>query len=119
MKVVKAKTLKARMGKVKDLILSAGNQIGNVHFIKRSDGSKRRMSYRLHVRKPSYASEPTGKKFKKRINKDSDNWQVTVLDTNKVLYNEKGVMCGRGAWRSIPLENVTRIAVGGEIYKIV
>jgi hypothetical protein len=119
MQVVKCRNMKARLSKVKELILSTGNQIGNVHFVKRSDGKKRRMSYRVHVRKPSYAAEPTGKKFKKTVDRDSDNFQVTVFDTNKVLYNKKGIMCGRGAWRAIPLETVTRVSVGGEIYRIV
>ncbi len=119
MKVVTVKSLKARVRKVKALIHMAGNQIGNVHFIKRSDGTKRRMSYRLHVSKPTYASKPTGKKFKTNKAKDSDNLQVTVFDVNKIRYNHKGRMCGRGDWRTIPLESVTRVAVAGEIYKIV
>jgi hypothetical protein len=119
MKVITVRSLRARVRKVKGLIQSAGNQIGAVHFIKRSDGTKRRMAYRLHVAKPTYAAKPTGKRFKTNRSKDADNLQVTVFDVNHINYNHKDRMSGRGAWRTIPLENVTRIAVGGEIYKII
>jgi len=119
MKLITVKSLKARVRRVKDIIQSAGNQIGNVHFIKRTDGTRRRMAYRLRVNKPTYASKPTGKRFKANKAKDSDNLQVTVFDVNKIRYNHQGRMCGRGDWRTVPLETVTRIAVNGEIYKIV
>lgn len=45
---------------VRALIKEAGNQIGSVHFRKRKDNSLRKMSYRLHVRKPSVAPVPKG-----------------------------------------------------------
>jgi hypothetical protein len=118
MKEIVIRSLPERIRKVRSLIESVGNRIGSVHFIKRSDGKKRRMSYRLHVRKPSYARKPEGKRFLKTWTKDSDNLQLTVFDVNKVLYNKNGKMNGRGDWRSIPLENVTRVAVNGEIYRI-
>ena len=122
MKVIVRKTEKARVRKVKDIILSAGNQIASVWFRKRSDGSLRKMAYRLHVANPTYASTPKSASFKKRKAKDSDNQMLTVLDVNKVLRaksgRRKGKICGRGAYRSIPLETVTRVCVKGEIYKI-
>ena len=118
MQVIAIKSERARVKKVKSLILSAGNQIGSVHFTKRSDNSKRRMCFRLHTQKPTYAMSPSGKKVQARKAKDSDNLQMTVFDVNKVLY-KKGKMCGRGDWRSIPLENVERVCVQGQIYKII
>ena len=118
MEVITIKSDTARAKKVKKLIKSAGNQIGSVHFTKRSDGSKRRMCYRLHATKPSYAPKPSGKRHKSRVAQDADNLQITVLDVNKVLRNRKGKISGRGAWRCVPLENVTRVCVNGQIYRI-
>jgi len=118
MKEIVLKSLPKRIRKVRSLLESVGHQIGSVHFVKRSDGLKRRMSYRLHVKSPSYAHKPNGKKWQENRAKDSDNLQITVFDVNKIRYDKKGKMNGRGDWRSVPLENVTRIAVNGEIYKI-
>lgn len=119
MKVLEFKDRESRVKAVRELIQSAGNKIGSVHFKKRSDGSKRRISYRLRVKKPTYASAPSGKKsFKHRkINEEHD--LITVFSTNTVRYNDKGRMNGRGEYRSIPLDGVYRICVNGEIYKIV
>ena len=118
METIAIKSLPARVKKIKKVIQSAGNQIGSVHFVKRTDGKLRKMCYRLHARKPGYAPKPTGKRMQKRIAKDSDNLQMTVLDVNKVLRDKKGKICGRGAWRTIPLDNVKRICVNGKIYRI-
>lgn len=119
MKVIQVKSSRDRIRKVKSLILSVGNKIGAVSFLKRSDGKLRKMAYRLHVKRPTYASSPNGKNFIRNRAKDSDNLQITVFDTNKVRYNSKGRMSGRGDWRTIPLETVTRIKANGEIYKII
>ena len=122
MKVIQVKSIAARVKKVRKLIQSAGNTIGSVHFYKRSDGSKRRMCYRLHTQNPSYAPKPSGKNIANRRAQDSDNLQMTVLDVNKVLRaktgRRKGKISGRGAFRTIPLENVNRLCVRGTIYKI-
>ena len=118
MEVINRKGQKARVRKVKELILSAGNTIGSVHFRKRSDGTKRRMCYRLHATKPTYATKPSGKRFKARKARDADNQMLTVLDVNKVRRDKKGRIAGRGDWRTIPLENVERVCVKGTIYKI-
>jgi hypothetical protein len=118
MKVIVCKTKKARVRTVKNIILSAGHTIGSVHFRKRSDGSKRRMCYRLHAAKPTYAAKPTGKRFLSRKARDSDNLMLTVLDVNKVRRDKKGKIAGRADWRTVPLETVERICVKGEIYKI-
>ena len=107
-----------RVRRVRELIQSAGNKMASVHFVKRSDGKKRKMSFRLHVKEPSYASKPTGKNFLKHKAQDSDNHQITVFDVNLVRYGKKGNMNGRGDWRCIPLENVTRVCVNGQIYRI-
>ena len=117
MKVIKTKSEKVRIRKVKKLLLSAGNTIGSVWFKKRSDGTLRKMCYRLHTQNPGYAPSPTGKRETKRRSLDSDNCQITVLDCNKVL-RRKGRISGRGAWRTIPLENVKRICVKGEITRV-
>jgi hypothetical protein len=123
MEIVQTKTLPARIKKVRKLIESAGHTIGSVHFRKRSDGSKRKMCYRLHAQSPTYAASPQGKSVKSRKSHDADNLQMTVLDVNKVLRarsgRRKGQIAGRGAWRTIPLETVERIKVKGTIYKIV
>jgi len=122
MKVIALKTDKARIRKVKQIIESAGNQICSAWFTKRSDGSLRKMAFRRHVINPSYAPSPNSKSFKSRKAQDSDNMQLTVLDVNKVLRaksgRRKGKISGRGAFRTIPLENVKRLCVQGTIYKI-
>ena len=145
---------------VKDKIEEAGSTIGSVHFIKRTDGELRKMSYRLHVTSPSVASIPNGvngvnyavvmevkemeictcglergvcnagpftkvkipvpvkKMPKDRKVIDEDNNQMTVLDANKVVRDSEGKVLGRGAWRTIPLENVVRIKNKGTTYII-
>lgn len=135
----------ADVGNIRDIIKQAGNTIGSVHFNKRSDGQLRKMSYRLHVKKPSVARAPkgdvkddTGTKLmdsvgsfqfnpngvtviKMRHNrKDIDlaNNQMTILDCNKVVRDENGAVKGRGAWRTIPLETVTQVTVKGVKYVI-
>jgi hypothetical protein len=115
-------SLPARLKKIRKVMQSAGNTIGAVHFRKRSNGELRKMAYRLHVRKPSLAAAPKpkddGDKFR-TIDKDKDNLQITVLDVNKVVRDKDGAILGRGAWRTVPLENVERIAVRGKIYEVV
>jgi hypothetical protein len=132
---------------VREVIENAGNKIGSVHFNKRSNGELRKMSYRLHVQNPSVAAAPKGTnidyvcsvcgrsgqeiideckgylkpvvktpaKSKKDI--DASNNQITVLDTNKVVRKD-GEILGRGAWRTVPLENVVRVRNGGTTYTI-
>ena len=116
-KFIEAKTLPARLKKVRKVIESAGNKIGSVHFRKRSNGELRKMAYRLHVKNPSTATAPktdSNTKFK-----DKDNLQMTVLDVNKVVRDQDGNIIGRGAYRTIPLENVERVAVKGKVYVVI
>lgn len=108
---------KARVRMVKGLIESAGNLMASVWFNKRTDGKKRKMVFRLGVKEPTYATKPSNSNFKKTVIKDRSNCQMTVLDVNKIRYDKKGHMSGRGDWRTIPLESVTRIAVNGKIYR--
>lgn len=116
MHVIDIKSTRSRVRKVRAIMKSAGNAIGSVYFKKRSDGAKRKMSYRLRVFKPTYAAKPKGDHARKaRFDENS----MTVFDTNIVRYNKKGKMNGRGDYRTVPLENVNRICVNGEIYKIV
>lgn len=126
---------------VREWIEGAGTKIGSVHFKKREDGSLRKMSYRLHVQNPSVAKRPnTSSKRVCEVCGSSDkeckvgpfkvvpvvskkviddrNDQMTVLDTNKTVRDENGKVKGRGAWRTIPLENVVRICNNGVTYII-
>jgi hypothetical protein len=49
---------------------------------------------------------------KKRVDEANDN--ITVLDCNAVVRDENGKIKGRGAWKSIPLKNITRIKTKGK-----
>jgi hypothetical protein len=122
------------LGKVREWIMGAGNKIGSVHFIKRSNGEMRKISYRLHVKNPSVASIPKGlsgedsvsdvkvgngkKSRKSRKLVDLNNDQMTVFDVNHVVYDSGGNYVGRGGWRTISLEGVTRIVNSGVTYVI-
>jgi len=117
MEIVQTRSVRDRVRKVRSLINGAGNQIFAVTFTKRSDGEKRKMACRLHVHKPTYAGKPSRGKNRKEI--DRDNKQITVFDVNKINYNKKDLMNGRGTWRTISLETVERICVNGTKYKIV
>jgi len=114
------KTPQEKVSKVRNLILSAGNKIGNVWFIKRSNGQKRRMSFRLRVAKPQYAKIPNSNKNASRKHKKMNQAKnlITVFDTNSIRYDKYGKMNGRGNWKSIPLDGIIRIAVNGQIYRI-
>lgn len=122
MEVITTKTEKAKINKVRKIIESTGNKIGSVWFKKRSDGILRKMSYRLHVKNPTYAPTPKIKSVRTRKDQDRIHSQMTVLDVNKVLRakrgRRKGMISGRGDYRTIPLENVIRICVKGTIYRI-
>ena len=108
------------------LLKKAGTKIGSVHFVKRSNGDLRKMCFRLHVTTPSFANKPKGKKAgksRKAVNKKNN--QMTVFDTNKVLRDNAGDIKTdengkqqRGAWRTVPLDKVTRICVDGITYTI-
>lgn len=120
MNIVKVKNDREHAKRAKAIMLEAGNHIGVVHFRTKKENKKRRISYRLHVSHPTYAPVPkgTGHKKQQEINRKHD--LITVFDTNMVRYNKSGSkMTGRGGFKSIPLTNITRIAVGGEIYKFV
>ena len=116
MKEIKVRNKRQKISVVKKLFKSAGNALIGIHFVKRSDGSNRRMTCRLRVRKPMYASVPSGKKTRSN---SKEHGLITVFDTNSMRYNNKHRICGRGAWKSIPLDGVNRIRVNGEIYKII
>ena len=119
MQVIETKNKRDKVRKVKKLMLSVKNQIGNVHFIKRSDGKKRRISYRLHVSHPQYVKAPgtSNKRYKRDLDIAHD--LLTVYDCACLRYDKKGRLNGRGSFKSIPLDLVTRISVNGGIYKII
>ena len=116
---LKFKDKRSKVRKVKSLLLSVGNHLGSAWFKKREDGSNRKMVFKLHVKKPIYAKVPSSKKYRMNRDIDKNNNQIRVFDMNKINYNKKGLMNGRGCWRTIPLENVYRIKVGGDIYRII
>lgn len=109
---------------LKSIIHSVGNRIGSVHFIKRSDGTLRKMCFRIGVRTPTYATAPTklnkeDRERRKQI--DNANDQITVFDVNKnngVVCENGKVVHKRGAWRTIPLNNIKRVKVNGIIYEV-
>ena len=112
---------------IRTKIEEAGNLIGSVHFYKREDNTLRKMSYRLHVRKPSVAKAPKVKdntistQVNSSVNRktiDKKNNQMTVLDANKVVKDKEGKVIGRGAWRTVPLDKVVRISNKGTTYII-
>jgi len=124
---------------IRQLLLKAGSKIGSVWFKKRSDGSLRKMCYRLGVSNPSYATPVKRERCKycgsnncatlraKRHQKQSDmktKCLMTVFDVNKVVRDTDGNVVykdghmARGAWRTVPLDSVTRICAGGSIYEI-
>jgi hypothetical protein len=97
---------------IRNWLLDAGNKIGSVWFFKKSTGELRKMSYRLHTRKPSVAKTPSNKSGNRRAIDNKYN-NMTVLDCNSVVRDEKGNKIGRGSWKSIPLDNITRIKSNG------
>jgi len=128
---------------IKQRIEEAGTTIGSVYFNKRKDNVLRKMCYRLHVTEPSIAIKPKGAKTTQVCKKcglksgecksgnyktvivgknrkliDSNNDQITVLDTNKIVRDKKGKIIGRGAWRCVPLDKVVRISNQGKVYII-
>lgn len=115
MEKVRISTVRRKVATVKKLMNTAGTCIGSVSFIKRENGKLRRIAYRLHCSHPNYAPVPKGNR--KAINKRNN--LITVLDMNQPLYNRKGHIIGRGAWKSIPLDAVVRIKAGGTIYRFV
>jgi hypothetical protein len=108
---------------IETLLRKAGSKIASVHFRKRGNDELRKMCYRLGVRNPSFASRPKGgTQSRKDVNKK--NTQITVFDVNKVCRDRNGKIKYenekqlRGAWRTVPLEKVTRICVDGVVYEI-
>jgi len=102
--------------RIRQILESVGSKIGNVHFIKRSNGELRKMSYRLHVRNPSYGKAPSGNGNRRQA--DLSNDTMTVYSTNDVIRDREGNITGRGAYKRIPLDGVTRIVANGKVYEI-
>jgi hypothetical protein len=108
---------------VEQILRQAGSKIASVHFKKRFNNQLRKMCYRLNVQNPKSANPPKGNSDRKDVNKK--NSQMTVFDVNKVVKDRDGNIKldengkrMRGAWRTVPLENVTRICVDGVVYEI-
>ena len=119
MQVIETKSKREKVRKVSALMNSIGNQIGSVWFHKRSNGELRKIAFRNHVTKPQYEKEPTGEKFLYKKAKDAEKDLRTIFDCNVLRYNNKGKLCGRGAYKSLPLDGVVRLKVGGVIYRFI
>lgn len=115
MKELKFKNTNQKVREIRKLIQSSGNKLFSIHFIARGTGQKRKMVCRKNVFNPQYASIPNGKKAydPKKYN------LLTVFDVNTLKYNRRDRLSGRGGWKSIPLDSVTRIKTNGEIYRII
>ena len=101
--------------RVREVMESVGSKIGNVHFYKKSDGSLRKMSYRLGVRNPKHLPPPIGNGNNAQVDIDRD--MITVYSTNDLIRDINGNVIGRGAWRRVPLENVVRVVANGKVYQ--
>jgi len=101
--------------RVRQIMESVGSKIGNVHFIKRSNGELRKMSYRLHVRNPKHIASPSGSTNRRQA--DLSNDTMTVYSTNDVVRDREGNIIGRGAYKRIPLDGVTRVVANGKVYE--
>jgi hypothetical protein len=115
MEIVNVNSVEEKVEKAKNLIMSSGNKLFSVWFVKRSTGKNRRMVCRRRVMSPSYAKTPKGKNNNKEINEKHS--LITLFDCNSLRYNKKGKLNGRGNWKSVPLDSITRIKVNGKIYK--
>ena len=67
---------------VRELIKTAGNTIGSVHFLKRKDGSLRKMAYRLHVTNPTTAKAPVGTSHS---GVDTSDTTIALGDSNQIV----------------------------------
>lgn len=105
---------RARVKKVKSLMLSAGNLLGSVWFRKRSNQKIRRMVYRLNVTEPTYNRAPKGES---KVDLKANDL-LCVFDCNSIKYSKKELMNGRGSYKSVPLDGVFRLKVNGQIYRI-
>ena len=110
--VVRTKRDKIRV--VKNLIKLAGNRMTGITFIKREDGSSRKICGRFKVSKPTYAHVPSGKKMK--YNPKEKNL-ATIFDCNVLRYNRSGKLNGRGDWRCFGMDSVKRMKINGVVYK--
>ena len=119
MQVIETKSKREKVRRVKKLMESVGENFGSVWFLRRKDGTLRKMAYKLHVTNPSWAPKPTGENFLYKKTQDAEKNLITVFDTNFVRKNNTGRMCGRGGYKSLGLDSVVRLKVGGVIYKIV
>ena len=119
MQVIKSKNTADKVRKVRKLMLSTGDLFGSVWSYKRSTGLLKKMAYRLRVQEPTYAPKPTGEKVLYKKAKDAEKNLITVFDTNMIRENNKHRMCGRGGYKSVPVDQVVRLKVGGEIYRFI
>ena len=110
--------------RVRQIMRKAGSNFGTVHFVKKSTGKMRKMSYRVGVKKPKWSMAPGTSGVVKSPAKNADTL-MTVYDVNKVHRDNQGNVIRdedgkvkRGAYRTVPLDRVTMVVVKGVRYQI-
>lgn len=91
-------TIQIDMAKAKELILGAGDKMFSVEFIKRTDNQKRAMVCRLGVKKALKGGQ--------KAYEDHHHALITVYSIQDEGY------------RSIPLDRLISLKVGGKSYKL-
>jgi hypothetical protein len=100
-----------------EMIRGTNGKLFGVTFIKRSTGSKRRMTARLGVSKGVTGE---GQKFNPRDH-DLITVHEFVTDPN-TSRDEKGHFSGAGSmathFRNIAIEGITEVRIGGKIFQV-
>ena len=135
--MINIKAINPPVSWVKNQLEKAGSNFGSVRFIKRTDGTERRMCYKLHVSNPQHvkapkSDKPIGQKtyqikdgavqvltFDNHKTTLENNHLLTVFDVNLPIRDKEGKVTGkRGGYRSVPLNAVTRICAAGNVVEI-
>ena len=119
---------------IRDRLMEVGGSIGSVWFYKRTDGTLRKMCFKLRVSNPKYVKAPKSEHstiitimpngssrvtFSKTKNVDEANNQLRVFDCNLHILDAEGKVTGkRGGYRMINLEGVVRMKIKGTIINI-
>ncbi len=98
-----------------DRIRNSGGKIFTVDFIKRGDGSLRRMIARTGVSK---GVTGTGRKFD-----PASHGLLSVAELAPASRDDKGRFNGHeftsGAFRCVSIEGIERLAIGGNVFEVV
>lgn len=98
-----------------DRIRTSGGKIFTVDFIKRGDGSLRKLTGRVGVSKGVTGA---GRKFD-----PASHNLLSVAEFAPATRNERGQFSGHeftsGAFRCVSIEGIQRLAIGGTIFEVV